>query len=310
MEYPHSREQGHILRIEKSSIHDGAGLRSVVFFKGCPMQCAWCSTPESQRFEPEIGFDLSKCAHCGACASACPKGALAFDKTPSVRRDLCNGCFACADACQKRAIKKYGETLGVKEIVREVSKDEVFYFHSGGGVTLSGGEPCAQADFAAELLRELKKHNIHTSVETALCVPWENVETLLPYIDCVLADIKHMNSEQHKRWTGIDNSLVLNNIRRLDSSDFPVSLIVRIPLIPGVNDTDENLKAVAALARELTKKLQAIELLPYHRLGLNTYKMLGRPYQLESTAVSLREHIDERANFLRSCDPGVPVYLH
>ena len=204
-------------------------------------------------------------------------------------------------------IKKYGETASAAEIVSEVSKDEIFYFHSGGGVTLSGGEPCAQADFAAELLCELKKHGIHTSVETALCVPWENMETLLPYLDCVLADLKHMNNEQHKRWTGADNLSVLENIRRIDSSDFPVSLVIRVPLIPGINDDDENLKAAAMLARELTKKLQAIELLPYHRLGLNTYRMLGRPYQLDSVAVSKREHIEERANFLRSCDPGVPV---
>ena len=271
------------------------------------MQCAWCSTPESQRFDAEIGFDMSRCAHCGACAKVCPKGALEFDGTPSVRRGLCDGCFACADACQRRAIKKYGISLSVTEIAREVSKDEVFYFHSGGGVTLSGGEPCAQADFAAELLSEIKKHGIHTSVETALCVPWENVEILLPFFDCVLADVKHMNTEQHRRWTGIDNLLVLDNIRRIDSSDFQASLIIRIPLIPGINDDDENLRAVASFARGLTKKLQAIELLPYHRLGLNTYKMLGKPYLLESTAVSSGEQIMERAEFLRSCEPGVRV---
>ena len=300
--------QGRILRIEKSSMYDGAGLRSVVFFKGCPMQCAWCSTPESQRFEVEIGFDLSKCTGCGTCAKACPQGALTFDETPSVRHDLCKGCFVCAEVCQRRAIKKYGETIGATEIVKEVSKDEVFYFHSGGGVTLSGGEPCAQPDFAAELLRELKKRGIHTSVETALCVPRENLDALLPYLDCVLADVKHMNSAHHKIWAGIDNSFILDNIRRLDSSDFPVSLIMRVPLIPGVNDDDENLKAVAGFGRELKKKLQAIELLPYHRLGSHTYEMLGRPYLLESTAVSPWEHVEERAEYLSSCDPCVPVF--
>jgi pyruvate formate lyase activating enzyme len=271
------------------------------------MQCAWCSTPESQRFQAEIGFDLSKCVLCGECAKACPNGALILDKTPSVRRELCSGCFACAETCRKRAIKKYGGEFGVTEIAREVCKDEIFYFHSGGGVTLSGGEPCAQADFAAELLRELKKRGIHASIETALCVPWENIEVLLPYLDCVLADLKHMNPEQHKRWTGIDNALILDNIRRLDSLDFSGSLIMRIPLIPGINDDDENLKAVAVFARELTKKLQAIELLPYHRLGINTYKTLRRPYSLESVALSPWERITERAKFLSACEPGVPV---
>ena len=282
----------------------------MVFFKGCPMRCAWCSTPESQSFQAEIGFDRSRCAHCGACAAACPKGALTFADAPALNRELCGGCFACAAACPKRAIKKYGKTVSVAEIAKEVSKDEVFYFHSGGGVTLSGGEPAAQPDCAAELLREIKRRGIHCSIESALCVPWENVEALLPYTDCVLADLKHMDDGQHKRWTGTGNSLVLDNIRRINSSDFPVSIVIRIPLIPGVNDDDENLKAAATLSRELTKKLKAIELLPYHRLGLNTYKMLDKCCPLESTAVSPWEHVEERAKYLRSCEPGVPVHAH
>jgi pyruvate formate lyase activating enzyme len=297
-----------ILRIEKSSIFDGAGLRSVVFFKGCPMQCAWCSTPESQRFEPEIGFYAAKCMQCGACAGACPYGALTFAGEASLPREIYTGCFACAAACRKQVIKKYGKNTSIAEIVDEVCKDEVFYFHSGGGVTLSGGEPCAQSNCAAELLRELKKRGLDTSIETALCVPWESIEALLPYLDCILADIKHMDCNQHRFWTGVDNSLILDNIRRLDSSDFPFPLIIRIPLVPGINDGDNNLNAVAVLASGLTKKLQSIELLPYHRLGSNTYRLLGKQYRLEATAVCTVKHAEERANFLRSCNPGVPVF--
>ena len=296
-----------ILRVEKSSIYDGRGLRNVVFFKGCPMQCAWCSTPESQSFNAEIGIDLAKCINCGECAKACKKGALQLNGQPVLQRELCDGCFTCAEVCKKRAIKKYGLDVRTTQLASNLVKDEIFYFHSGGGVTLSGGEPCAQSESAAELLHELKKHGVHTSIETALCCSWENIKTLLPYLDCVLADIKHMDSDIHKRWTGFDNSTIIENIHQLDSSDYPFSFILRFPLIPDINDDDENLYALAALTRKLTKKLQSIEILPYHRLGSITYKYLGRDYRLEETSVSTVAHIEERVNYLRSCLPGVPV---
>lgn len=300
-------ESGCILRVEKASIHDGEGLRSVIFFKGCPMRCAWCSTPESQSFKPEIGIDPVKCMRCGACVETCPTSALLMeDASPRVLREKCTGCFKCVEACMHKALKKYGGMFSVREIADEVSKDEIFYFHSGGGVTLSGGEPCAQPRYAAALLREVKLRGIHTTMESSLCASWENIQLLLPYLDCVLADVKQMDALQHKEWTGADNRLILENIVKIDASDYPILLTLRVPLIPGVNDGDENLRALAEFSRRLNK-LQAIELLPYHRLGSDTYRLLGRRYAMESVAAQSWEKLEERAVFLSSRNPGVRV---
>jgi pyruvate formate lyase activating enzyme len=301
---------GCVLRVEKTSIHDGEGLRSVVFFKGCPMRCAWCSTPESQNFEAEIGIDSSKCICCGTCVSACPSGAISMEDVGLlVLREICSGCFACAEACPKRAIIKYGHKISVREIVEEACKDEIFYFHSGGGVTLSGGEPCAQPKYSAALLGDLKAVGINTALETALNVKWENIELLLPYLDHIFADIKHMNTEKHERFTGVDNSLILDNIRRIDMSGFQVNLTLRVPLIPTVNDDDENLTALAELSLSLKNKLQCIEVLPYHRLGLTTYGFLKKSYHLESVVVSQWDEVVERALFLQSNVSSVPVTI-
>ncbi len=294
--------RGELLRIEKSSIHDGEGLRSVVFFKGCPMRCAWCSTPESQCFVPEIGIDRSKCVRCGACAATCPLGAIRLDDDAlSVDRATCDGCFKCAAACPKRAIKKYGFSASVDEIVEEVSKDDVFFFHSDGGVTLSGGEPCAQPEYAAALLSRLRAQGIHTTIETSLFVPWEDAAAIIPHLDAVFVDVKHMNPEQHEKWTVADNALILENIQKIDASAHPVDITIRVPLIPGINDDDANLQDT------LRDKLKAIELLPYHRLGLATYRLLDKEYALNDTQIQPWEWCAERARFLSSCKPSVPV---
>jgi len=299
---------GCILRIEKASIHDGEGLRNVVFFKGCPLKCAWCSTPESQRFEMEIGFDASKCARCGACAATCSSGALRLDDGKlTLKREMCVACFKCVLVCPNEALKKYGGVFTVQDITREVSKDEIFYFHSGGGVTLSGGEPCAQPHYVSELLRELKFRGIHTAIETSLYAPWEDVEKLLPHLDCVFADMKHMDTVLHEKWTGAGNEIILENIARIISSEFQVSMTLRVPIIPGVNDDDGNLSALAGFANGLANKLQAIELLPYHRLGCTTYRLLQKQYPLESVTVQPWEKLEERARFLSSHDTGVPI---
>ena len=303
------KDRGGILRIEKASIHDGDGLRSVVFFKGCPLACAWCSTPESQRFKPEIGLDPLRCTHCGACVEACPSSALFMEEGfPRVLREKCTGCFQCADVCVSKAVKKYGTACTVEEVADEVSKDEIFYFHSGGGVTLSGGEPCAQPHYAADLLREMRLRGIHTTIETSLYADWENVQMLLPYLNCALADLKHMDTVQHKKWTGVGNELILEKLVKIDASHFSVRLTIRVPLIPGINDNDENLSALAAFSRRL-KRLETIELLPYHRLGSDTYRLLGRTYAIESVAAQSWEEMEERAFFLSSSEPGVPVVV-
>ncbi len=300
---------GSVLRIERTSIHDGRGLRTVLFLKGCPLSCRWCSTPESQRPNPERGYDRNRCSGCGQCVRACPEAALSMaEDGPSVVLDAsrCKNCFLCAERCPNRAIKRYGSSMAVREAVREISKDEIFYFHSGGGITVSGGEPLRQPEFVAELLRECREQGIHTAMETSFYAPYGSIEKVLPWLDVLYVDVKMTDGESHREWTGVDNALILENIRRADRSGHPLELFVRIPMVPGANDSDCNLSATAEFCRSLTK-LKEVELLAYHRLGTDSYRLLGREYSLKGLVPPTRERILERAGFLARQNPGVPV---
>jgi pyruvate formate lyase activating enzyme len=300
---------GTVLRIERTSIHDGEGLRTVLFLKGCPLKCRWCSTPESQRFGLEKGYAQDRCIGCGICVRSCPEGALSIsDDTQKVLTDLskCKKCFICAAKCPRRAIKQYGSLMSVKEVVGEISKDEIFFFHSGGGVTISGGEPLSQPEFVSEVLRECRALGIHTAIETSFHVPYENMEETLPWLNVLYVDLKHMNKVLHKEWVGHENSLILDNIKKADQSKYPLEIIVRIPMITGMNDTDSNLLAAVEFCKSI-KKLKEIELLPYHRLGTETYKYLEMEYLLKDLAPPSQELIFERARFLMELNPGVPV---
>jgi len=196
--------------------------------------------------------------------------------------------------------------MTVKETVKEISKDEVFFFHSGGGLTVSGGEPLMQAEFVSAVLKECKQLGIHTAIETSLYVPFENIEKVLPWLDVLYVDIKQMDAALHKEWTGSNNTLILNNISKVDKSEYPLEVIVRIPLIPGANDSDINLSATAKFCRELSK-LKEIELLAYHRLGRETYKYLGRTYELADVFPPSPQRIWERGEFLAAQSPGLQV---
>lgn len=269
--------RGSILSIERSSIHDGEGMRTVLFLKGCSLRCIWCSTPESQKFEPEKGYLSELCTGCGRCIEACPSGALVAgnDKKYVITvREKCLSCFCCVDTCYRGAWKKYGHTLSVEEVIQEVARDEVFYFYSGGGLTISGGEPFNQPTFTAEILKRCKIIGINTAVESSLNAPYDDLQKSLPWLDLLYADIKHMSSDTHRLWISDGNSLILKNLQTIDCSDHPLQITVRIPLIPGFNDDDQNLQATAEFCRHL-KKLKEIEILPYHRLGIDRYKHLG-----------------------------------
>lgn len=299
---------GSVLRIERTSIHDGQGLRTVLFLKGCPLRCRWCSTPESQWADPQKGYARDRCVGCGTCIQACPEGALSLTNSQKVVTDAtkCRNCFTCVAKCPQRAVKKYGGLMSVKEVVREVSKDEVFYFHSGGGVTISGGEPLQQSDFVAQVLKECRELGVNTVLETSLYAQWESIEEVLPWLNVLYVDIKQMDQDLHRQWVGIDNSLILNNIRNIDRSRYPVGIIVRIPMIPEVNDSDENLSRTAEFCKTI-KKLKEIELLPYHRLGMETYRNLGIEYQLKDLVPPSQDRILERAEYLGQQNLEVPV---
>lgn len=276
---------GRILRIEKLSTFDGEGLRTVVFLKGCPLSCQWCSTPESQRQETDFGVARNKCTGCFSCVEACPEQALTWDMTSErfiTDFTRCKACLKCTDACPSNARESWGYTATTREILSEVEKDSLFYFHSGGGVTLSGGEPLVQADFVSELLEQCLALGINTAIETSGQVPWENIKKVLPYIDTLFYDLKHMDNTAHKELTGTGNQRIVNNLKKIDASLARFSLIVRMPVIPGLNESKENIQALGEFCRDL-KKITQIQLLPYHRLGIETYTRMSLPYSLEET---------------------------
>jgi len=274
---------GRILRIEKLSTFDGEGLRSVIFLKGCPLRCQWCSTPESQKGTTDFGIHKKKCTHCFTCVETCPEKAISHDGARDVFTTdmaLCTDCRQCVDACPATARIAYGYNATVDEMLRELGKDSVFYYHSGGGVTVSGGEPLMQKDFVAELLEGCVMQGINTAIETSGHVPWENIAKVLPWVDTLFYDLKHMDSKIHKQITGVGNGLILENLTKIDESSRSLPVIVRMPVIPTVNDGDANIKSLGLFCRGL-KKLKEIQLLPYHRLGIETYRRLSIPYGLE-----------------------------
>jgi pyruvate formate lyase activating enzyme len=300
-----SSVKGTVLRIERTSIHDGQGLRTVVFLKGCPLRCRWCSTPESQLRQLEKGYAYHRCTRCGTCIKACPEGALSLsEKNGRIVTDLnkCKHCFICVTKCPHGALKKYGKIMTVQEVIREISKDEIFYFHSGGGVTISGGEPLEQPEFVMEILRESKRIGINTAIESSFYVSFKNIEMVLPWLDVLYVDIKHMDNSIHKQMVGFENFLILENIKKVDQSPYPLRLNIRVPIIPGINDSDQNLSLTAKYCKTLNK-IKELELLPYHRLGIETYKNLGRNYPLKDLMPPSQEEILERVDFISKQNP-------
>ena len=276
------RKTANILRIEHISLNDGQGMRTVVFFKGCKMRCAWCSTPESQKTEPEVYFVKERCTGCGRCIAECPNKALKFDDgSYGIVRDKnkCTDCFNCVDICNNRGHQIYGKKMTVKEIMHEIRKDEIFYFYSGGGVTLSGGDIFCQTDFAEELLLECHNSCVDTCAELDMCTEPENVKRIVPLLDTVYIDIKAMDSVTHKKWTGKDNKTILENIKIASQICKKDAIHIRVPVIEGINDNIENIMETVEFCNNL-ENCSEIEFLPYHRLGTRTYERLQRKYQL------------------------------
>ena len=270
---------GLIFNIQRFSIHDGPGIRTTVFFKGCPLRCRWCSNPESWNDYPEIVTNDVKCTKCGRCQPVCPVDAIVVDQEGrKLNRSICNLCLKCANVCPTGSLAVTGQWMTVGEVMKEVEADGLFYQNSGGGVTLSGGDPLRQWEFALELLKDCKEKGIHTAIETSGYAPWEVLAKILDYTDLALFDIKHMDAARHQWGTGKGNELILNNARRTAAK---VRTWLRVPLIPGYNDSEENLKAVARLGLEIGA--EKVSLLPYHIWGKSKYGRLGRQYPMEQT---------------------------
>lgn len=282
-------EKGLIFNIQRFSIHDGPGIRTTVFMKGCPLRCLWCSNPESRDFFPNLMVRDINCRGCGRCVEACPEEAITI--TEEVGRKIvwgkCNQCLRCVDACLYNSLNVCGRYAGVEEVLDEVMKDETFYRNSGGGITVSGGEALSQSEFVTNLLETSKKEGLHTVLDTTGYAPWKKMARVLSFVDLVLFDVKHLDSEEHKRTTGFGNELILENLQK---SSMVNNIWLRMPLIKGFNDSDDYIKNIAFLGKKIGA--EKISLLPYHEGGKSKCEQLGRSYQFSGSTAPSDEHID------------------
>lgn len=261
-----------IFNIQKFSVHDGPGIRTTFFFKGCPMRCAWCHNPESLAVKAELLHNKEKCVQCGACAKCSEDGAISMSKGQvHINNSLFNGNDDCLDNCLHGALTIAGKDYSIEEALKEALKDQVFYDQSSGGVTLSGGECLMQIDFVEAFLKQLKSKGIHTTIDTCGHVPEESFKRILPYVDLFLYDLKHTNIEDHKKYTAVDNRLILSNLAFLSSQGAHVHL--RLPIIVGVNATNQHLKDVIQHISSLN--IEQVNLLPYHAIGEGKYNRLN-----------------------------------
>ena len=297
---------GTLFDIKRFALHDGPGIRTTAFLKGCPLSCLWCHNPESQDGAPELMFWEERCVGCGACVSACRVGAIVVhDGLAQTDRTICTACGECVAACARNAREIVGELWSANRLLEEVEKDLLFYDQSGGGITLSGGEPLTQAHFVLSVLTLCKAHRIHTAVDTCGQAKWEDLKRVARLTDLFLYDVKHMENARHREFTGVSNERILENLRRLDNEGR--AIWIRYPLIPYFNDADEDVAALGEFVSHL-KAVEAIHLLPYHRGGKRKLERLERPCLPLSTEKDSGSAADAAAQILRRI-VGVPVYV-
>ena len=271
------RTEGNIFDIQRFSIHDGPGIRTIVFLKGCPLSCLWCSNPESQKLKPALMYQPMNCIHCGKCVSACKIKAINPKNKEFIDRNICTSCGECVNVCPTGALTIKGKKMTVEQVIKELKKDAIFYRRSGGGITLSGGEPLVQSVFVKELLKACKAQGWHTAIETTAYANTEVIESVFPYIDLTLMDIKSTNSLLHKKYTGVLNEIIIDNAKLVSKI---TKMVVRVPLIPGFNSSEEDILEICNIVKTLNN-VNTIHLLPYHTYGENKYDLLGREYLMK-----------------------------
>lgn len=299
------RLKGIVFNIQKFSIHDGPGIRTTVFLKGCPLNCRWCANPESKSADQEVLYTKSACLHCGSCVSACPQQGIHFDEEGMLRfqPELCTHCLSCVAACPSHTLTVEGEEYSIKELLEEVRKDQPFYEKSGGGVTLSGGEPLLQKEFTFAFLKALKAEGIHTTIETTAYTETAYFEQVLPYLDLLYIDLKHPDDKMHQKMTDVSNRQIIQNIRC--AVEHGKDVTIRIPVIPRFNHSVETARKYTELLREIG--IQTVHLLPFHQMGQGKWDALGLDYQYQDDKNMQKEEVFEMRDVFESAGFQVQI---
>lgn len=290
--------EGCLFDIQGFSVHDGPGCRTLIFLKGCTLQCAWCSNPEGIDPHPVLMYNSEKCIHDGLCVEVCPHHALKItDNQLDILRNLCHDCEIplCTAECLTGALRRAGYFTSIEELFKTIRRDRQFWGNEGG-ITLTGGEPLLQLRFAKEILKRCYEAYIHTAIETCGNIPWKNFEDTIPWIDFIYFDLKLMDSDKHRELTGAGNELILENLRRL-ADQFKGRLVIRMPIIPGINNTDSNISSTISLMKETG--INEINLLPLHHLGKEKYHLLGKKYPLNGHLTPDREEMTRLLGIFR-----------
>ena len=296
------KNSGIVFNIQKYSVHDGPGIRTVVFLKGCPLRCRWCSNPESQKPQPQLVYNRNKCLtldHCVRCLEVCTAGSIkaGAENRIQIDRDICNECMLCTQACPSLALNVYGETMTVEHVIGKVEEDSAFYSRSGGGLTIGGGEPMHQAEFAVALLKEARRRRINTAMETCGFCQWDDLEDTCRFLDTLLYDVKSMDPEKHLTFTGVSNERVLANLRRVRETFPDLPVWVRTPIVPGFNDSVEDIRPILEHIRAMPNI--RFEALDYHRMGKPKYEYLGIEFPMGDRNLD-EERIKQIRQFIRS----------
>jgi pyruvate formate lyase activating enzyme len=280
---------GIVFNIQRFSLHDGPGIRTTVFKKGCPLKCKWCCNPESMNVTQEILIQDIRCIRCGKCKEVCSNDAItSIEGNKRIDFSKCSSCMECVKVCPTKTLECIGTYLSVDEVVKEAKRDFLFYQNSGGGVTISGGEPLLQWEFTRDILKACKKEGLNTALDTSGYGSWEALEEVLKYVDLILYDVKHTDNDLHLKGTGVSNTLILQNLEKIASQ---MKTWIRFPVIPGFNDSLKNIKEVAYLASQF--KVEKVSLLPYHEFGKSKYEKLGRDYLFQCTNKISEKHLEE-----------------
>lgn len=265
------------MNIQRYAVHDGPGIRTTVFFKGCPLKCWWCHNPESQKCKHEIMYFEERCTPCGICQERCPQSAITREGDHvNLDREKCNHCGICTDFCPHNALEYVGRDITVSELMKEIEKDAIFYEESGGGVTFSGGEPMVQVDFLNQVLVACKEKGIHTAVDVSGYGRWEDFKKIMDKVDMFLFDLKLMDEEKHKKYVGISNQEILECLIKL--SEAGTNINIRMPIIKGINDDEEHIRDSISILSKL--HIMQVNLLSYHKMGMDKYRRLNLTYQL------------------------------